>query len=79
MTRDDLRSLLDRLDDTGELVVRRLRTDGALRDAWLDAREEAEDAYRAWHHGGGPDAYAAYVAAQDRADAAQDVLALQPV
>lgn len=78
MSAADLRSLLDQLDDTGEFLVRRVRTDGALRDAWLDAREAAEDAYREWQRDGGADAYVAYLAAQDRADAAQDVLSLEP-
>jgi hypothetical protein len=78
MRTDDLRALLDRLDDTGEIVVLRQRTDGAMRDAWLDAREEAQDAYREWQRDGGTDAYVTYVAAQDRADAAQDMLALEP-
>jgi hypothetical protein len=74
----ELRALLDRLDDTGEIVVLRQRTDGALHDAYLDAREAAQDAYRWWQRDGGADAYVAYVAAQDRADAAQDMLALEP-
>ncbi len=79
MTRDDLKTLLDRLDDTGEIVVFRAPAEGGVHDVWLDARESAETAYRHWQRDGGADAYTAYLAAQDRADAAQDALALEPV
>jgi hypothetical protein len=47
-----------------------------LRVAWRAAHEEAVEAYRAWRGTRGGEAYAAYRAAQDRADAAQDALAL---
>jgi hypothetical protein len=45
--------------------------------AWesRDAQEEARLAYAAWSAHPGADAYAVYRAAQDRADAAQDMLA----
>lgn len=43
--------------------------------AWDEAQGAAELAYWDWTHAGGRDAYFAYRAAQDRADAAQDALA----
>ena len=74
----ELRALLDQVPDTRELVLRQSRDAGpswaALYDAWCDAHHEAEDALRAWRAGAGADAYAAYRAAQDREDAAQDAL-----
>ena len=51
----------------------------AVYDAWCDAHEEAEASYAWWLGGGGREAYAAYRAAQDREDAAQDALAVAPV
>jgi hypothetical protein len=42
--------------------------------AWRTAQDDAASAYRVWSSRPGPDAYAAYRAAQDRADAAQDAL-----
>ena len=47
----------------------------AVYDAWSDAHEEAEGAWRTWRSGGGREAYLAYRAAADREDAAQDALA----
>jgi hypothetical protein len=75
MTTPDLKALLDDVPDTRELV---LRAPPAVRDlvhaAWKDAHAEATAAYAAWRATGGEDAYAAYRAAQDRADAAQDAV-----
>ncbi len=80
MSAQELKDLLDQVSDTRELVLRRAAAQGpawsALYDAWSDAHEEAEDAYWRWKRTReGPD-YAAYRAAQDREDAAQDALAL---
>ena len=79
MSVHELKTLLDQVPDTRELVLRRAAhqdpTWNALYGAWNDAHEEAESAYRDWRHGGGAPAYAAYRAAQDREDAAQDALA----
>jgi hypothetical protein len=47
-----------------------------LHDAWRAAHETAVGAYDAWRATGGADAYVVYRAEQDRADAAQDALAL---
>jgi hypothetical protein len=76
MSTAELRALLDEVPDTRELVLRRGPAFDAVYDAWSDAREEAEHAYRAWLLGGDRGAYAVYRAAQDREDAAQDALAV---
>jgi hypothetical protein len=79
MSASELKILLDQVNDTRELVLRRAAALGptwnALYDAWSDAHEEAEEAYWAWHTRGGAGLYATYRAAQDREDAAQDALA----
>ena len=78
MSARELRALLDQVPDTRELILRQCRGAGpswaVLYDAWCDAHDEAEHALRSWRAGGGADAYAAYRAAQDREDAAQDAL-----
>jgi hypothetical protein len=73
----DLKTLLDQVADTREIVLRRPRSwVVADLDLWTDARDEADEAYRRWRAAPGADAYAVYRAAQDREDAAQDTLAL---
>jgi hypothetical protein len=47
-----------------------------LRLAWRAAHEASVDAYRVWQRSRGGETYTVYRAAQDRADAAQDALAL---
>jgi hypothetical protein len=80
MSAHELKELLDQVHDTRELVLRP-RSAGAgsewnaLYDAWSDAHEEAEASYWEWRTRGGPLLYAAYRAAADREDAAQDALA----
>jgi hypothetical protein len=49
--------------------------DSPLMEAWREAEAEAEAAYDAWHRAPGTDAYVVYLAAEDRAAAAQDELA----
>jgi hypothetical protein len=44
---------------------------------WTVARAEANLAYDVWVESPGPDTYATYRAAEDRADAAQDALVPQ--
>jgi hypothetical protein len=78
MTGNELRVLLDEVPDTRELVLRREATWAPVHDAWGDAREDAANAYRQWRCARTPEAYAAYRAAQDREDAAQDALAAAP-
>jgi hypothetical protein len=46
-----------------------------LANAWRTAQDEAVAAYEAWLESPGRAGYAAYRAAQDRADHAQDLLA----
>ena len=74
MSSHELKTLLDQVADTREIVLR-----GALRwsadfDAWSDARDEALEAYLSWHASRTAESYAVYRAAQDREDAAQDTL-----
>ena len=80
MSAHELKALLDQVADTRELVLRRSADAGPvwneLYDAWSNAHEEAEDAYREWRVRADAAAYAAYRAAQDREDAAQDALAV---
>lgn len=75
MSAHELKDLLDQVPDTRELVLRRSNSDWELYTAWSDAHEEAEEAFRDWRLRGGGVHYAAYRAAQDREDAAQDALA----
>ena len=83
MSTTELRALLDQVADTRELVLRRAASLGpafnAVYDAWSDAHEEAEEAYREWLLRSDAGSYAAYRAAQDREDAAQDSLAIATV
>ena len=74
MSIHELRDLLDQVADTREIVLRRPRTCAAY-DAWSDARDETRIAYRRWAAAPAAESYAAYRAAQDREDAAQDSLA----
>ena len=76
MTTGDLRILLDDVPDTLEIVLRRDAEWSPVIHAWRDAAEEAAAALQYWRSAPGDlDAYAAYRAAQDREDAAQDALA----
>ena len=84
MSGKDLRDMLSHVEDTRELV---LRTSEDAPDAhwrvdehflvWAGARAEANDAYAAWRERPGREPYAVYLAAEDRADAAEDALALE--
>jgi hypothetical protein len=71
----ELKTLLDQVADTREVVLRRPRAWIADHDLWTDARDEACEAYHRWRAAPDPDTYAVYRAAQDREDAAQDTLA----
>jgi hypothetical protein len=71
----DLKTLLDQVADTREIVLRRALTWSADYDAWSDARDDALQAYARWRAVPTAESYAVYRAAQDRADAAQDTLA----
>jgi hypothetical protein len=87
MNTRELRQLLEDVEDTREIVladraaIADRRGVAELQTVWSAARAEANLAYDAWRTAGGDDAYAAYHAAEDRADAAEDALAaacLQP-
>jgi hypothetical protein len=73
----DLRTLLDDVPDTLEIVLRRVPGWSPVLEAWRDASEEAAEAFACWRAAPGEAAYAAYRAAQDREDAAQDALERQ--
>lgn len=80
MTTRQLRQLLEHVEDTREIVLCDSgRTEARERDelaaVWSAARAEANLAYTDWREGGGPEAYAVYRAAEDRADSAQAALA----
>jgi hypothetical protein len=75
MSSHELKHLLDQVPDTRELVLRRPRTWSASYDVWIDAREDAREAYCTWRTLQTAESYAVYRAAQDREDAAQDTLA----
>ncbi len=78
MSVNELKILLDEVADTRELVLRRQATWAPVLDAWRDAREDAAEAYAAWDLLRDAPSYAAYRAAQDREDAAQDALSASP-
>jgi hypothetical protein len=71
----ELKTLLDQVPDTREIVLRRAGTWSADYDAWSDARDETLLAYASWRSAPTAETYAVYRAAQDREDAAQDTLA----
>jgi hypothetical protein len=75
MSIHELKTLLDQVPDTREIVLRRALTWSADYDAWSDARDDALLAYSSWRAAPAAETYAVYRAAQDRADAAQDTLA----
>jgi hypothetical protein len=72
MSTHDLKALLDDVPDTHEIVLRREPRWRMELELWRDAEDDAARALSAWRRAPGRAAYAAYRAAQDRADAAQD-------
>ena len=78
MSRRDLEELLERIEDTREIVlgpyaVEDRRDDDPLADLyaiWTDARYVARQAYDFWRAHPGAEAFAIYRAAADREDAA---------
>ena len=82
MSGKDLKDLLGHVEDTRELVLRTpeddLDVDWRLDEhflVWAGARAEANEAYAAWRERPGGEPYAVYLAAEDRADAAEEALA----
>lgn len=81
MSRQELEQLLALIEDTHEIVLRRLpgpelEPADELFAIWSAARTDANVAYDEWRLRPGGESYAAYRAAEDRADAAEDALAL---
>lgn len=75
MSTRQLRELLRDVPDTREIVIRPQHPAGdELLAAWRAAEEEAARALDAWRAQPGVEAFTAFRAAQDRADAAQDAL-----
>ena len=83
MSVQELRELLERIDDTHEIVLRPGPSDtnrtGEPLAVWRDARSEANAALEVWRRQPGPATYAVYRAAEDRADAAEASLRARPV
>jgi len=75
MSGNELKSLLDLVDDTRELVLRREAGWTPVRSAWGDARDDADAAYREWGRARTRAAYAGCRAAQDREGGAEDARA----
>jgi hypothetical protein len=80
MSRQELEQLLALIEDTHEIVLRRLpgppmEPADELFAIWSAARADANLAYDEWRLRPGAEHYAAYRAAEDRADAAEDALA----
>jgi acyl-CoA reductase-like NAD-dependent aldehyde dehydrogenase len=83
MSTKELKDLLERIEDTREIVLgsasgpkRATGTVGEVYAVWDAARTDARTAYEAWRAEPGPETFAVYRAAADRADAAAAALAL---
>jgi hypothetical protein len=75
MSGRELKTLLDDVPDTLEIVLHREPRRPLEIEAWRDAGDEARRAFAAWCADPGDRVgYVAYRAAQDREDAAQDAL-----
>ncbi|MCW3009694.1 MAG: hypothetical protein JWO90_98 [Solirubrobacterales bacterium] len=77
MTTKDLHPLLDPLVDTREVIVVRAGEDDLPLAVWRTAVREARRAYASWSASPGRLAHAAYLAAEDQADAALEGLLLR--
>jgi hypothetical protein len=82
MSVQELRELLERIEDTREIVLGPAPSEvsraGEPLDVWRAARAEANAALETWRRQPGEAAYAVYRAAEDRADAAEASLRLRP-
>jgi hypothetical protein len=74
MTVRQLHNLLRGLDHTREIIISKTPGDDVLRQVWRAAQDEADRAYGVWQEEPGREAYLAYRAAADRADAALDAI-----
>ena len=83
MSVQELRELLERIEDTHEIVLRTPPDEPSWTAeplaVWRAARAEANAALEAWRRDPGERSYAVYRAAEDRADAAEASLRLRPV
>ena len=83
MSVQELRELLERIEDTHEIVLRTSPGEASWAAeplaVWRAARAEANAALEAWRRNPGERSYAVYRAAEDRADAAEASLRLRPV
>ena len=78
MSPRDLEDLLERIEDTKEIVLGPSAHDDAIGDlhaVWVDARHVARQAYEYWRAHPGAESYSVSRAAADRVDAAEDALA----
>jgi hypothetical protein len=74
MTVRQLHNLLRGRDGTRGVVVSGPARSDLLEQVWRAAQDEADKLYDNWHEHGGREAYLAYRAAADRADAALDAV-----
>ena len=83
MSGEDLKDLLEHVEDTREIVLRPAAPEAWRADelliVWRAAREEANDALDEWRRRPGTESYVVYRAAEDRADAAVEALAAEAV
>jgi hypothetical protein len=83
MSVQELRELLERIEDNREIVLRSGVDDSSRAGepiaVWRAARAEANAALEAWRRQPGRGTYAVYRAAEDRADAAEASLRLRRV
>lgn len=75
MDAEHLNHLLEDSEEVVFLPSFEARTRDPLHGAWIAAAARARDAYIDWRQNRTSETYAAYVAAADQADAAQDALA----
>jgi hypothetical protein len=81
MSRQDLKIMLEEIDDTHEIVLRVEPRDGheshedALMAMWAAAQHDVDVAYAAWEAERAAEAHAVYLAALDREAAAAATLA----
>jgi hypothetical protein len=75
MDADHLNELLEETGEVVFLAVSETTTSDPLHGAWVAAAARARNAYADWRSTRDAATYAAYLAAADQADAAQDTLA----
>jgi hypothetical protein len=66
----ELHELLDSVTDTRDVVVRRYDAEDVAHAVWQSARDDTREAWRTWAGRPSRDAWAVFVAAGDREDAA---------